>query len=61
MDMRSCYATADRLLSPAKEVRWPLNSINVAKRVAGKRSGVAGEILLKILPKTKSKAYLKRT
>jgi hypothetical protein len=33
--------TADRLLSPTKEVRSPLNSINAAKRVAGKTSGVA--------------------
>jgi hypothetical protein len=24
--------TADRLLSPTKEVRWPLSSINAAKR-----------------------------
>jgi hypothetical protein len=45
--------TADRLVSPAKEVRWPLSSINAAKRVAAKRSGVAEEILLKILLKTK--------
>ena len=29
--------------------------------VAGKRSGVAGEILLKILLKAKPKVYLKRT
>jgi hypothetical protein len=29
--------------------------------VAGKEGGVAGEILLKILLKTKPKAYLKQT
>jgi hypothetical protein len=29
--------------------------------VAGKRSGVAGKILVKILLKAKRKAYLKRT
>jgi hypothetical protein len=51
--MRPCYVAADCLLSPTKEIRWPLSSINAAKRVAAKRSGVAEEILLKILLKTK--------
>jgi hypothetical protein len=53
--------TADRLLSLTKEVRWPLSSINAAKRAAGKRSRVAKKILLKVLLKTKPKVYLKRT
>jgi hypothetical protein len=46
---------------PTKEDRWPLSSINAAKRVAGRRSGVGEKILLKILLKTKFKVYLKRT
>jgi hypothetical protein len=29
--------TADRLLSPTKEVRWPLSSINSAKRGGGEK------------------------
>jgi hypothetical protein len=38
-----------------------LSSVDAAKRVGGERSGVAEEILLKILLKTKPKAYLKQT
>jgi hypothetical protein len=53
--------TAHRLLSPTKEVRWPLSSINAAKRVEGKRSGVYEKILSKILLKAKPKVYLKQT
>jgi hypothetical protein len=53
--------TADLLLCSTKEARRPLSSIDAAKRVGGKRSGVAEEILLKILLKTKPKAYLKQT
>ncbi len=59
--MRPCYLAADCPLSPTKEIRWPLSSIIAVKRVAGKRSGLAEEILLKILLKTKPKAYLKGT
>jgi hypothetical protein len=55
------YAAAYRLLSPAKEVRWPLNSINAERRGDRERSGVAEIILLKVLLKTKPKAYLKQT
>ena len=46
---------------PTKEVRWPLSSINAAKRGAEKRSGVAEEILLKIVLKAKPEVYLKQT
>jgi hypothetical protein len=53
--------TADRLLPPTKEVRWPLNSINAAKRVAGKTSGVAEKNFAENLAETKPKVYLKRT
>ena len=53
--------TADRLLSPAKEVRWPLSSINAAKRGWREKKRCCRKNFAQNLLKTKPKVYLKRT
>ena len=52
---------ADRLLSPTKEVRWPLKSINAAKRGGREKAELPEKCLLKTLLKQNPKVYLKRT
>jgi len=60
--MRSCYVTADRLLFPGQGTEMAVEQHQCCKAgVAGKRSGVAERILLKILLKAKPRVYLKRT
>ena len=59
--MRSCYVTADRLLSPAKEVRWPLSSINAAKRGGREKKRSCRKNFAENLAETKPKIYLRHT